>query len=210
MAVPSPPSPFICNIRMHAAGTQVHRVHPTAYAANKYHPGGSGNARFSPIQTRAGIAIPTMYGGSSLACAVFETLFHDIDPAEPFKTFRLDKLDLYSYSIVAPNSPFSTGTFFTPDLMKVGCDRRSLIDTPPSTYGQTRQWAVAAHEDNASVDGLLWTSRRHDGEKCFMLFGSRLPEAKIDILRTVQLTKDAAVLNEVHKLATDAGIVFTR
>lgn len=48
-----------------SAGSILHRVHLSHYAANQFNPGVKGNARFSPIKTRHGQPIPTLYGGST-------------------------------------------------------------------------------------------------------------------------------------------------
>ncbi|UYP75627.1 hypothetical protein [Pantoea dispersa] len=48
-----------------SAGSILHRVHLSHYAANQFNPGVKGNARCSPIKTRHGQPIPTLYGGST-------------------------------------------------------------------------------------------------------------------------------------------------
>src|SRR5438067_1534201 len=74
-------------------GLVFHRVHDALYGATEFHPGTSGNARFSPIRNKAGGPIPTLYGGASFECAAMETVFHDIPFTAGFKAYDKAKLD---------------------------------------------------------------------------------------------------------------------
>lgn len=56
----------------------VHRVHPDGYAPDQFNPSNSGSARFSPLVTASGALIPTLYAGTTLDCALMETVFHDV------------------------------------------------------------------------------------------------------------------------------------
>lgn len=58
------------------------RVHPASYRATEFNPSETGDARFSPIQRRDGTTIPVLYGASTLAGAIMETVFHDV-PTPP-------------------------------------------------------------------------------------------------------------------------------
>lgn len=62
-------------------GTVLHRVHHEHYSADQFNPGVRGNARFSPIRNAEGDPIPTLYAGVTKACAMMETIFHDVSIA---------------------------------------------------------------------------------------------------------------------------------
>jgi hypothetical protein len=59
----------------------MHRVHDDVYLGDQFNPNSMGNARFSPIHDTDGAVIPTLYAGTTLDCALMETIFHDL----PFK-----------------------------------------------------------------------------------------------------------------------------
>jgi hypothetical protein len=59
-------------------GKTIFRVHPDAYDSAQFNPSATGNARFSPLVKAAGVAIPTIYAGTTLDCALMETVFHDV------------------------------------------------------------------------------------------------------------------------------------
>ena len=60
------------------ARTSLHRIHQNIYGAIQFNSGVKGNARFSPIATPAGKAIPTLYAGDTFDCAAVESIFHDV------------------------------------------------------------------------------------------------------------------------------------
>ena len=64
----------------------LHRVHLEDYGATAFNPGVHGNARFSPICNAEGQPIPTLYAGASLACALMETVFHDVPHVPGFQS----------------------------------------------------------------------------------------------------------------------------
>jgi hypothetical protein len=43
-----------------------------------FNPSSLGNARFSPLVSASGDVIPTIYAGTTLDCAMMETIFHDV------------------------------------------------------------------------------------------------------------------------------------
>jgi len=70
----------------------LHRVHLQAYHATQFNPGHTGNARFGPIQSHQGQAIPTLYAADTFQAALMESVFHGV-PHEPgFKLFDRRKL----------------------------------------------------------------------------------------------------------------------
>ncbi|MFT3803520.1 MAG: RES family NAD+ phosphorylase [Burkholderiaceae bacterium] len=77
-ATPEPSSDLQVTLTELAEGTVLHRVHQSEYRADQFNPGVRGNARFSPIQDNQGQAIPTLYAGTTLPCALMETVFHDV------------------------------------------------------------------------------------------------------------------------------------
>ena len=77
-ATPEPAGDLHASFTELIVGTVLHRVHQSQYQADQFNPGLRGNARFSPIQDNQGQAIPTLYAGTTLPCALMETVFHDV------------------------------------------------------------------------------------------------------------------------------------
>jgi hypothetical protein len=183
-------------------------VHSRRYRAHEFNPG-NGRSRFSPLTDTAGSIVPTMYAATSFGCAVYETIFHDIDPAAAFKSVPMSSIENLVGSVIEFDRDLRLARLFEPDLNKWGLTRASLIDTPPSTYNATQVWAAAIHEAEPAVDGMIWTSRRFDEEKCLILFGTRIDEAAIGVLRSDELARTPDLLEELVGLGRLSGIVLT-
>src|ERR1700743_2340682 len=80
-ATPLPPPKKFPKLISLAVGA-LWRVHPASYRATEFNPSERGNARFSPIRRPDGTIIPVLYGASTLAGAIMETVLHDI-PTPP-------------------------------------------------------------------------------------------------------------------------------
>ncbi|MDE1176346.1 MAG: RES family NAD+ phosphorylase [Edaphobacter sp.] len=59
-------------------GKTLFRAHPGIYGSLQFNPSASGSARFSPLLDASGTVIPTLYAGTTLECALMETIFHDV------------------------------------------------------------------------------------------------------------------------------------
>lgn len=89
---PEPPDTLHATFTLVAQGSVLHRVHLSRFRSHQFNLGVQGNARFSPIQDVHGNPIPTLYGGTTLACALMETVFHDVPHTAGFKSFDKGKL----------------------------------------------------------------------------------------------------------------------
>jgi RES domain len=207
-AVPLPPSPLECHIFTLPQGTLLHRIHDGKLGAAEFNPG-FGASRFAPFEI-AGTKVPTAYAAISLECAVFETIFHDVDAAAPFKSLRWSALEPLLYSTIETVRELRLASLFSADLMKWGLERAQLIDTPKSTYVQTRGWSPAIHASAASPDGMVWTSRKFDQETALLLFGDRVTDVDLNPVTSVKVASDAVSLQVIVDLARRAGVVITR
>ncbi|WP_051334034.1 RES family NAD+ phosphorylase [Mesorhizobium sp. WSM3224] len=189
------------------AGTELHRVHSKGRRAHEFNPG-FGSSRFAPF-TSAGQQVPTMYAATAFGCAAYESVFHDIDPSAAFKTVPMSKVGELTGSRIAIDRDLKLARLFEPDLNKWGITRQSLIDTPPSSYLSTRAWAQAIHDADPALDGMIWTSRRFDEEKCLILFGTRVDEASIDVLSSDDFASAPDLLDRLVELGRLSGIVLT-
>ncbi len=174
-STPAPQDKLHATLTLLAKGEVLHRVHQSKYQADQFNPGVHGNARFSPIQNEHGKPIPTMYGGTTMACALMETVFHDVPHTAGFKSFDKDKLVEQVHSTIQVEQEFQLVDLASVPLRKLGVTRKQLIDTEKDQYPATRKWAEAIHRQCPQAQGLSWVSRQDDSARAVVLFGDRIP-----------------------------------
>lgn len=206
-SLPRPSSPFATvNPHIVRAGTVLHRTHARAFRPAQFNPCRGQPTRFAPFNDAAGACVPTLYAATNREAAAFESVFHDIEATALFKTVRLDVVEARSVSKLAPARDLRLASLFAPDLKAWRLMRTDLIDTPKSTYDQTVLWAQAIHAADATIDGLIWTSRQCDPERCMVLFEDRIAESQFDELERSEVAADAALLLELRGFGRRAGI----
>ena len=191
------------------AGTVLHRVHQDRYRADQFNLGTQGNARFSPIQDAQGAPNPTLYGGSTMDCAMMETVFHDVPHAPGFKTLDKRKLGGQVHSRAEVTQDLELVDLASVPLRKPGVTRKQLIDTEKDQYPVTRQWAQKLHEKNPHAQGLSWISRQDDSARAVVLFGDRIAAGALrpdGDLRS--LVDDEKAYDEVLDLAARLGVLI--
>lgn len=189
------------------AATTIHRVHHSRYGGVQFNPGVQGNARFSPIRNSAGDPIPTLYGGSSFACAAMESVFHDVPFAPGYKTYDKNKLDGQVHSRFDAPGDLLLADLGSKALRKLGVQRKALIDTEKDQYPLTRQWAEAIHAQCPHLQGLCWTSRQDDSALALVLFGDRIDSAALrEVAPSRSLAGDALAYGELLALAELIGV----
>ena len=126
--------------------------------------------RFSPVRDDNSRRVPVLYAGADLACALGETVFHDLgdDPASPAEVFRADLLTLRAATI-AVTVDCQVADLTDEALARYGYRRDEVIDTPADSYPITRRWGQHAW-DTTSCAGLVWNSRRSPQRLSFMFF----------------------------------------
>jgi hypothetical protein len=188
---PAPPAPTARNaapVLLEVTPRELWRVHAGQYSAEQFHPGGSGNARFSPIADSRGKAIPTLYAASSVAAALMETVLHDV-PTPPgdyiLDLARLEEAAL-CVSVIQSRRPLLLIDLSTKGLQRLGLTRRDLIDTPVRAYPTTRAWATWFHYVSPTAQGLVWTSRKDDDAKCILLYGDRVRAHTLQVVKPAE------------------------
>ena len=190
-----------------AEGTVLHRVHESGYLAGQFNPGVRGNARFSPIQDDQGEAIPTLYAGTTLACALMETVFHDVPHTAGFKTFDKAKLSGQVHSTVRVEADIRLVDLSSVPLRKLGVTSKQLIDTEKNQYSATRKWAMAIHSQCPDAQGLSWISRQDDSARAVVLFGDRIQESQLKAdAESLNLSEDIVTYDAVLDLAERIGV----
>lgn len=177
MPVPSAPTAVDPLVDTWPARHRIYRVHPGAFAATSFNPGG-GAGRFHPFVDAAGAVVPTQYGSDRLEGALSETTFHDVPVSGPGRIVLRASLAGRVWSAIRPERPLRLAKLNGAGLRRLGIERRELIETPSSTYGETVAWARVIHH-RTDVDGLVWTSRQYDDSIAIVLFGDRVAAADL-------------------------------
>jgi hypothetical protein len=207
--IPRPPATFpaINRIALPLA-TDLHRIHNSSFAANSFNPCQGRPSRFAPLVRSDGTCIPTMYAATNLECAVHETVFHEIQHDAKTKSIRYREIENLDYSIVRPRRDLVLAALFEPDLNRWGLTRRQLIDTFAADYQATAKWAIAIHDNFSDIDGLVWTSRRCDPERAYLLFGDRLLVHLMDTVQRARICQTNELLLQTRGFADRANILI--
>jgi hypothetical protein len=149
-----------------------------------------------------------MYAATNLESAVHETVFHEIQHDAKHKSVRFGEIENLDYAIVQPRRDFVLASLFEPDLNRWGLTRRQLIDTFATDYDETAKWAIAIHDAFSDIDGLVWTSRRCDPEKAYLLFGDRVLPHQLDTAHYARISETNALLLQIRDFADRADILI--
>lgn len=205
-ATPPPPPQLHLTLTPLSQGTLIHCVHLSQYGADEFNPGKIGNACFSPIMDRSHMLIPTLYAGNTMACALMETVFHDVPYTAGLKTLSKSKLIDQVHSVLEVNTTLQLVDLSTVALRKLGLTRKQLIDTEKYQYPATRRWAVAIHAVEPTAQGLAWVSRQDDTARALILFGDRIAPGAIGQHLTSRPLLEDDAFDEVLNLAERLGV----
>jgi hypothetical protein len=207
--IPRPPTPFpaIHRIALPAA-TDLHRIHNRSFAGNSFNPCQGRPSRFAPLVRVDGTCIATLYAATNLECAVHETVFHEIQHDAKTKSIGYREIETLDYSVLRAGRDLVLAGLFEPDLNRWGLTRRQLIDTFAADYEATAKWAIALHDNFSDIDGLVWTSRRCDPERAYLLFADRLPAALLHPVQRARIVETNALLLQIRDFADRANILI--
>jgi len=160
----------------------------------------------------AGVVIPTIYAGTSVECALMETVFHDV----PFEAGQ----KMWSKATHVAGKVCSQLTLSRDlalidlsaiALRKLGISRKELIECDGSQYAETRAWGLALHDQHPGAEGLLWTSRQADPERSLVLFEDRMTGPALNPVGAPVslLLPDGSATIEVLALAERLGVLLT-
>ena len=181
--VPPPPTIPLATPKFEiiGSGSTLHRNHAEGFRAVQFNPCIGQPSRFASFQDTRGACVASLYAATSREAAAFESVFHDIEASARFKTVALSAVESRRASVIRPRRDLHLVCLFAPDLKAWGLERNQLIDTPKSTYGQTVLWAAKIHTEFKKADGMIWTSRQCDPERCALLFGDRVAESDLEV-----------------------------
>lgn len=194
-------------------GKVIHVIHDTAFAPESFNPGVDAYGklrrptRFAPVQDRLKQVVPYLYGGSTFACAIYETIFHDVPFIGKDKFVDLDDFAQRSYGQLIPQRDLKLVDLTSKGLRRLNVPKEELITSPSADYEDTALWAQALHHAFHDVDGLLWMSRQYDRDQSLMLFGDRVSGALSGLRMGLRLSEDNDLRQAIISSALEAGIV---
>ena len=209
--MPSSPAKLNVTMRLWGGGKNVFRVHPAAYKALEFNSTSKGDARFSPLYSADGKVIPTLYAGSTLDCALMETVFHDVPFVNGPKLHSKAKHVVGKVvSTLQVKQDLSLIDLTSIPLRKLGVRPEDITRTDASRYAETRARALVMREENPEAQGLLWTSRQDDTALAVVLFGDRVNAGSLDFAGdSFSLTlPDGSARSEVQDLAARLDVLL--
>ncbi len=204
--VPKPPAAFPTHVTDLPVGAVLWRIHAEKFAGDVFNPG-FGASRFAPVGP-VRKRVPTAYAADAFEAAVYETIFHDLDPAQSFKTYPLSKLADVRCSVLRVASPLSLRSFLAPDLMKLGVARNQLIDTSSREFPDTRRWSAALHRKDTITHGMVWESRAYPSSLAMMFFGDRVPPVALSVVSSTRIDVDPTHAMRFKALAERSGVTL--
>ena len=198
-------------IREWGRGASIHRIHSEIYDSIEFNSSDRGSARFSPLRSDEGKIIPTLYAGSTLDCALMETIFHDVPfVSGPKPHSKAKHVAGKVHSVLRISKDLRLIDLSAIPLRRLGISPKDLILSESSTYPETRVWASALYGQCSQAQGLMWTSRQDDTASAFMFFGDRMPigSLKIESPSNSLLLADGAPCDEVLSMASRLDVLL--
>lgn len=192
-------------------GVTFFRVHRAVYSPTQFNASKAGDARFSPSILSTGEVVPTLYAGTTLDCALMETVFHDVPFAPGLKTVS-KKANVYDQmrSSLRATRDLRLIDLRSIALRRLGLTRRELIDTEATHYAVTRSYALQLYEQLPTAEGMIWTSRQDDQSQALILFETRLDRFVLEQLGYSEslILADGSASSDVLTLADRLGVLI--
>ena len=194
------------------AGATIHVIHDTAFAPESFNPGVDAAGvprrptRFAPIRDARHRVVPYLYGGATLDCAIFETVFHDVPIDAPDKFVDLDAFAQRGHGELVPRRELLLVDLTSEGLHRLKVPKEELIASPARDYPDTARWAEALHRACKDADGLVWMSRQRDRDKAVLLFGDRVKGVLAGTRIGGPLARNDALRQAILAAALRAGI----
>jgi hypothetical protein len=202
--VPRPPADLDPLIECWTAGRVIVRCHPPSYHEREFNPT-TDLARFRPL-VHAESIVPTLYGADDLPGALSESVFHDVPVRGPNRRIPRSRLNRWAWCEVAPTRELRLVSLHGTGLKRVQVTHAELIECPAAHYAETVQWADALYDVAAAPDGLCWRSRQHNDSLALMLFGTRVAEDDLEVVRRAESLAGGRGADAVFDFAEEAGI----
>jgi hypothetical protein len=182
--IPRPPADIDPQIERWEAGRTIVRCHGPKDHERQFKDT-THLARFRPL-VDCDVVVPTIYGADDFPGAVSETVFHEVPVRGPSRRILRSQVDGWVWSEVAPTRELSLVALHGTGLRRIQVTRAELIECDAADYADTVPWSVALYDSASAPDGLCWRSRQHDDSFALMLFGSRVSESDLVVVRDAE------------------------
>jgi hypothetical protein len=183
-AVPRPPAVLDPLLEPWPAGTPIVRCHGPRRHEREFNPT-THLARFRPF-VHDGEIVPTAYGANDLIGAVSETVFHEVPVRGSKRRILRGEIERWVWCEVAPTRDLTLVSLHGAGLRRLQVTHGELIECDASHYAETVPWADALHDVDPAIDGLCWRSRQHNDSLALILFGTRVGEGDLQVVRAAE------------------------
>ena len=206
MPIPRPPLDLEPLLEIWAAGRKIVRCHGPRFHERQFNPT-THLSRFRPLMHDDDI-VPTIYGAEDFAGAVSETVFHDVPVRGPGRRLLRAEVEQWVWSEVEPERDLNLVALHGFGLRRAQVTHGELIESEAADYADTVPWSLAFHDSAATPDGLCWRSRQHNDSLAIMLFGTRVTEDELAVVRSSSSLATAPAEERLYAFADSAGIAI--
>ncbi|WDF91948.1 RES family NAD+ phosphorylase [Aeromonas hydrophila] len=202
---PQPPDKIQIKTETLPAGTNMWRVHNSAYTETGFNPG-HGDSRFSPLNNVNSQKIPSLYAGESIDVALMESVFHDVPHSGDKKDFSTSKFNNQMISELTLTKDLVMVKLHGPALRGLGITEADLIHSDASEYQHTRVWGEKIHTSAPNAQGMKWDSKQAGG-MTYVFFGDRVDENAFKVSTSGKLlTESPAAIERIEHLVNEMGV----
>ena len=205
-AVPRPPADLDPQIEPWESGRRIVRCHSRAQHEREFNTT-TYLRRFRPLMHDDAI-VPTLYGADDLLGALSETVFHDVPVRGADRRVARSQIDRWVWSELSPRRDLHLVSLHGTGLRRLQVTPGELIESGAAHYAETVPWSDALHDVAAKPDGLCWRSRQHNDSLAIMLFGSRVAEDDLEVVRAAESLARKRGGDVVYEFAEGAGITI--
>jgi hypothetical protein len=182
--IPRPPAVVDPRIEPWESDRVIVRCHAPRFHEREFNPT-THLARFRPLMDDGDI-VPTMYGADEFYGAVSETVFHEVPVRGPNRRILRGEIDRWVWCEVAPKRDLRLVALHGTGLRRIQVSHGELIESDAADYADTVPWSVVLYDAGSAPDGLCWRSRQHNDSLAVMLFGSRVMEDDLHVVRRAE------------------------
>jgi hypothetical protein len=204
--VPRPPAAPKPLLEPWPSGKAIVRCHAPSRHEREFNPT-THMARFRPF-LHGGEIVPTAYGADDLVGAISETVFHEVPVRGPNRRILRSQVERWVWCEVAPTRDLTLVALHGAGLRRLQVTHGELIECDASDYAETVPWADALHDVDPVIDGLCWRSRQHNDSLALILFGTRVKEADLRVVRDAESLSVKPGGDVVYEFAEAADITI--
>jgi RES domain-containing protein len=204
--LPRPPAALKPAFEPWPAGKPIFRCHAPRYEERAFNLS-SRLARFRPFM-HDGEIVPTAYGADDLAGAVSETVFHDVPVRGPNRRILRSEIEQWVWCELAATRELTLVKLHGTGLTRLQVTHGELIESDARHYAETAPWAKALHDADPVIDGLCWRSRQHNDSLALILFGTRVRDDDLRIVRPAESLSLKPGGDVVYEFAEAADITI--